>query len=179
MTSHPPLEDGNRSSFRNVVFSSFYNTGRWTKSKKPVILNFWRVICVKSPFWSDMISTVKCTEHVNCTRVASDILSVYLGQKSSLQSIITPEALCDFFQPLEVKTELSPKLRNNPFLEMLLFHSAVFTVHTASVSDLHISPWPRMARSVQCRQYPSKIKYWREAQSKSMNTNQSWNVVDK
>jgi hypothetical protein len=26
------------SSFRNAVFSSFYNTGRWTKSKNPVIL---------------------------------------------------------------------------------------------------------------------------------------------
>jgi hypothetical protein len=34
---HSP-EDGNRSSFRNVVFSIFYNTGRWKKSKNPVIL---------------------------------------------------------------------------------------------------------------------------------------------
>jgi hypothetical protein len=32
-------EDGNRSSFRNVVFSSFYNTGLWTKSKNPAILS--------------------------------------------------------------------------------------------------------------------------------------------
>jgi hypothetical protein len=31
----PSPEDGRRSSFRNVVFSRFYNTGRWTKSKKP------------------------------------------------------------------------------------------------------------------------------------------------
>jgi hypothetical protein len=30
-------EDGNRSSFRNVVFSSFYNTGRWAKSENSVI----------------------------------------------------------------------------------------------------------------------------------------------
>jgi hypothetical protein len=35
----PSPEDGNRPSFRNVVFSSFWNTGRWTKSKNPVILN--------------------------------------------------------------------------------------------------------------------------------------------
>jgi hypothetical protein len=34
----PPPDDGNRSSFRNVVFSSFYSTGRWKKSKNPVIL---------------------------------------------------------------------------------------------------------------------------------------------
>jgi hypothetical protein len=27
-------EDGNRSSFRNIVFSSFWNTGPWTESKK-------------------------------------------------------------------------------------------------------------------------------------------------
>jgi hypothetical protein len=37
--SVPSPENGNRSSFRNVVFSSFYNTGRWTKSKNPVILS--------------------------------------------------------------------------------------------------------------------------------------------
>jgi hypothetical protein len=34
--SHSP-EDGNISSFRNVVFSCFYNTRRWTQSKNPVI----------------------------------------------------------------------------------------------------------------------------------------------
>jgi hypothetical protein len=32
------LEDGNRSSFRNIVFSILYNTGRWKKSRNPVIL---------------------------------------------------------------------------------------------------------------------------------------------
>jgi hypothetical protein len=32
-------EDGNRSSFQNVVFSIFYNTGRLKKSKIPVVLN--------------------------------------------------------------------------------------------------------------------------------------------
>jgi hypothetical protein len=31
---HSP-EDGNRSSFRNIVFSSLYNTGRWKRSKNP------------------------------------------------------------------------------------------------------------------------------------------------
>jgi hypothetical protein len=35
----PSPEDGNRSSFRNVVFSSLYNTGRWKKSKNLVFLN--------------------------------------------------------------------------------------------------------------------------------------------
>jgi hypothetical protein len=32
---------GNRkiSSFRNIVFSSLYNTGRWKRSKNPVIFN--------------------------------------------------------------------------------------------------------------------------------------------
>jgi hypothetical protein len=35
----PSPEDGNRSSFRNVVFSGFYNTGQWTTSKTPVILS--------------------------------------------------------------------------------------------------------------------------------------------
>jgi hypothetical protein len=29
-------EDGNRFSFRNLVFSSFYNTGQWIKATKPV-----------------------------------------------------------------------------------------------------------------------------------------------
>jgi hypothetical protein len=33
------LEDGNRSTFQNVVFSSFQNTRRWKKSKNPVILS--------------------------------------------------------------------------------------------------------------------------------------------
>jgi hypothetical protein len=34
----PSPDKGNRSSFRNVVFSDvFQNTGRWTKSKTPVI----------------------------------------------------------------------------------------------------------------------------------------------
>jgi hypothetical protein len=32
-------EDGNRSSFRNAVFSSVKNSGCWTKSRNPVILN--------------------------------------------------------------------------------------------------------------------------------------------
>jgi hypothetical protein len=32
-------EDGNRSSFRNAVVSSSYNSGRWTESTNPVILN--------------------------------------------------------------------------------------------------------------------------------------------
>jgi hypothetical protein len=35
----PSLKDGNRSSFLNIVFSSFQNTVRWTKSKNPVILS--------------------------------------------------------------------------------------------------------------------------------------------
>jgi hypothetical protein len=35
---HSPLtRGGNRSSFRNVVFSSFYNTAWWTKPKNPLI----------------------------------------------------------------------------------------------------------------------------------------------
>jgi hypothetical protein len=36
---HPSPGDGNRSSFGNVVISSFENTGRWTKSKNQVILS--------------------------------------------------------------------------------------------------------------------------------------------
>jgi hypothetical protein len=39
----PSTEDGNRSNFRNVVFFCFLNTGRWTKSKNPVVLNRLRV----------------------------------------------------------------------------------------------------------------------------------------
>jgi hypothetical protein len=35
----PSPEGGNRPSLRNLVFSSFYNTGRSTKSKNPIILN--------------------------------------------------------------------------------------------------------------------------------------------
>jgi hypothetical protein len=35
----PSSEDGNRSSFQNAVFSSFWNTGRWTKSKNPVTVS--------------------------------------------------------------------------------------------------------------------------------------------
>jgi hypothetical protein len=35
----PSPENGNRSNFRNVVLSSFSNTGRWTKLKPPVILS--------------------------------------------------------------------------------------------------------------------------------------------
>jgi hypothetical protein len=40
----PPTspEGGKRSSFRNTVFSSFQNTGRWTKSENPVILSVVR-----------------------------------------------------------------------------------------------------------------------------------------
>jgi hypothetical protein len=34
--SLPSPEDGNRSSFRNVVFPSIYNSGRRTKSRNPV-----------------------------------------------------------------------------------------------------------------------------------------------
>jgi hypothetical protein len=37
--SLPSPEDGNRSSFRNVVFSCTWNTGRWTKSRNPLILS--------------------------------------------------------------------------------------------------------------------------------------------
>jgi hypothetical protein len=36
--NHWKPEDGNRSSFRNVVFSSLENTGRWKSKKKTVIL---------------------------------------------------------------------------------------------------------------------------------------------
>jgi hypothetical protein len=39
--SHPSPEDGNRYSFRNVVFYSFQNTGRCTESGNPVILTYW------------------------------------------------------------------------------------------------------------------------------------------
>jgi hypothetical protein len=41
-------EDGNRSSFRNVVFSSFKNTGPWTKSENPVILRMIEVMTYRS-----------------------------------------------------------------------------------------------------------------------------------
>jgi hypothetical protein len=34
----PSPDDGNRYSFRNVVFSSILNSERWTKSKNPVTL---------------------------------------------------------------------------------------------------------------------------------------------
>jgi hypothetical protein len=37
--SFPSPEDGNRSSLRYVVFSSILNSGRWTKSRNPVILS--------------------------------------------------------------------------------------------------------------------------------------------
>jgi hypothetical protein len=36
--SLPSPEDGNRSSFRNIAFSSIYNSGRWTKPRNLVIL---------------------------------------------------------------------------------------------------------------------------------------------
>jgi hypothetical protein len=39
--SFPSSEDGNRSSFQNVVFSSSYNSVRYTKSKNPVFLNIF------------------------------------------------------------------------------------------------------------------------------------------
>jgi hypothetical protein len=39
--SFPSPEDGNRSSFRNVVFSSIQNSGRWTTSRNSVILKYW------------------------------------------------------------------------------------------------------------------------------------------
>jgi hypothetical protein len=38
VSSPPSPEDGNRFNFRNVVFSILQNTGRWKKSKNPVIL---------------------------------------------------------------------------------------------------------------------------------------------
>jgi hypothetical protein len=37
--SYSSPEDANRSSFRKVVFSRFFNTGRWIKSKNLVILS--------------------------------------------------------------------------------------------------------------------------------------------
>jgi hypothetical protein len=36
--SVPSPEEGKRSSFRNVVIPSIYNSGRWTKSRNPLIL---------------------------------------------------------------------------------------------------------------------------------------------
>jgi hypothetical protein len=35
----PSPEDGNRSSFQNVVFLSYLESGQWTKSKNPVSLS--------------------------------------------------------------------------------------------------------------------------------------------
>jgi hypothetical protein len=43
LSKAPPLpEEENRFSFRNVVFSTFQNIGRWTKSKNPVVLSINR-----------------------------------------------------------------------------------------------------------------------------------------
>jgi hypothetical protein len=36
--SLPSPEDSKRSSFRNVVLSSIYNSGRWTKSRNQVVI---------------------------------------------------------------------------------------------------------------------------------------------
>jgi hypothetical protein len=42
--SHSSPEDGNRSTFRNAILLCFLeNTGRWTKSKNPVIPNILKV----------------------------------------------------------------------------------------------------------------------------------------
>jgi hypothetical protein len=42
--SFPSPEDGNRSSFLNVVFSSIYSSERWTKYRNPGILNCSHVL---------------------------------------------------------------------------------------------------------------------------------------
>jgi hypothetical protein len=45
--SHPSLEDGNRSGFRNVVFfSAVWDTGRWIKSRNPVIRSGISVVTI-------------------------------------------------------------------------------------------------------------------------------------
>jgi hypothetical protein len=42
-------DDGNRSSFRNVLYSSLLNCGRWTKSRNPVIPNVRFALTCSSP----------------------------------------------------------------------------------------------------------------------------------
>jgi hypothetical protein len=42
--NHWITDNGNRSSFRNVVFSYIQNPGRWTKSRNPAIPK-WRLSC--------------------------------------------------------------------------------------------------------------------------------------
>jgi hypothetical protein len=63
----PSPEDGKRSTFPKVVFSSFKNTGRWTKSNNPVILRKWACYSV-----SRTSSTVR--HHQILTRIVTSSL---------------------------------------------------------------------------------------------------------
>jgi hypothetical protein len=57
LRANPSPEDGNRSSFRNVVFSIQYNTGRWKKFKNPIIL------CVIHYRQNSLESAYRCALH--------------------------------------------------------------------------------------------------------------------
>jgi hypothetical protein len=67
----PSPEEGNRFSFRNVVFSSFWSTGRWTRSKTPVILSnmlIWVEACASASPDAESITVF----HTRSRKYASD-----------------------------------------------------------------------------------------------------------
>jgi hypothetical protein len=75
--SRPSTEEGNRSTSRNVLFSSSQNTRRWTKYKNPVILG-------TSIFYTSIIKIFRR-------------MCPHLDTNSSMQVGFLPLALCVYF----------------------------------------------------------------------------------
>jgi hypothetical protein len=79
----PSPEDGNRSSFRNVVFSCLWNSGRWTKSKNLVVMsvthhrqNPLECICIKLVDISDhLLQLLTCVKLVDISDHLSRLLT--------------------------------------------------------------------------------------------------------
>jgi hypothetical protein len=87
-------EDGNRSSFRNVVFYSSYNTGRWKKSKNPVILKWYTIVrtlqillllylLTKYSGWISLLSTRALKSDVSCYPCLYNTLHTHRDVKGS------------------------------------------------------------------------------------------------
>jgi hypothetical protein len=98
-----------------------------------------------SPFWSSMISTVKCIEHVNCTAY-----SVAIRSKIVLAICYYTWGSLWFCQSLELQAEWYPKIRS-------LTHGSGRATNGASYSAVR-----------------THLKLIRETENKRMNINQRW-----
>jgi hypothetical protein len=136
------LEDGNRSSSRNVVFSSFHNIGRRTKSKNPVILipstctiSIWRQWLATKYTASVRLLIFLLTSSVrngSRTHSASCPLGTGIYPRSNL-SLAAHLSCTDVIKPLQV-------------LQALL-HNAALTTSVTSYADVHLFNQQRFEQS--------------------------------